>query len=54
MAFPGNMERKSPTNKLRNAIIEAADPIKMKVHFQPEFATWRKNDLVKIEQISNE
>ena len=28
------MERKSPTNKLRNAIIEAADPRKMKVRFQ--------------------
>lgn len=34
MAFLGNMEGKSPTNKLRNTIIEAADPIKKKVHFQ--------------------
>ncbi len=34
MAFLGNMEGKSPTNKLRNTIIEAADPIKKKVYFQ--------------------
>ena len=34
MAFLGSMEGKSPTNKLRNTIIEAADPIKKKVHFQ--------------------
>lgn len=34
MAFLGTMEGKSLTNKLRNAIIEAADPIKKKVHFQ--------------------
>ena len=34
MAFLGNIEGKNPTNKLRNTIIEAADPIKKKVHFQ--------------------
>ena len=34
MAFLGSVEGKSPTNKLRNTIIEAADPIKKKVHFQ--------------------
>ncbi len=34
MVFLGNMEGKCPTNKLRNTIIEVADPIKKKVYFQ--------------------
>ena len=34
MAFLGSVEGKGPTNRLRNTIIEAADPIKKKVYFQ--------------------